>query len=709
MKKTTLCCFLVVFHVNGQDSKSRVDELLAMDLGNLLKVNIATGTPVEVSQAPSIASVISSQQIRLMGARNIVDVFKSIPGLHVGINSSFSAPSFWFRGITSTFSPHALVMVNGVSLKSAVRGDNHVVWAEFPIHAVERVEIIRGPGSALYGADAFSGVINIITKKGSDIKNNEVGGTVGSFDTYNTWFNYGFEIADWSVGLNFEFTKSDGFEQSINADAQTVIDSTGDALFNAGVFPSNPPDASLAPGNASFSFEALDLWISAENKNWDVNLGIQERNDIGVGYGIIEALDRSGRLAGYKNILKVALKPQDVAPDITMQGEVSYYRSSQEVESDILLFPKGALFGAFPDGLIGNPEWQEDTYKAEGKVNFTGVENHLFTLGGGYIWQDVYEVSESKNFNADLSPKPQGLVDVSGTDEVFLPTAKRENVYLYMQDIFQLAPDWTLTAGLRYDDYTDFGSTTNPRVALVWNISEGLTSKLLYGRAFRAPAFAETLTVNNPLALGNPNLTPEVIETTELAINYQIGDHFLFDINVFEYQIKDFINFIPDANATTATAQNLGRRDGKGLETELKYTPFEQLSYVVNYAYVSAKDKVLNTNVGIYPNHKGYFRVNWAYSEVIHYHLQATLVGERERVLGDIRPPLSGYQSVDMGIRFRSLEMRSDFELLVNNLFDEDIREPSAGTTDYGATSVNIPDDLPMAGRSVYLRLSKQF
>ena len=111
-------------------------------------------------------------------------------------------------------------------------------------------------------------------------------------------------------------------------------------------------------------------------------------------------------------------------------------------------------------------------------------------------------MTESKNFYADFSPRPNGVEDVSDTDEVFMPEADRESYFVYVQGVVQMAPDWELTAGGRFDDYTDIGSTTNPRLALVWSTSLNLTTKFLYGRAFRAPSFAELLTLNNPVALG---------------------------------------------------------------------------------------------------------------------------------------------------------------------------------------------------------------
>ena len=269
--------------------------------------------------------------------------------------------------------------------------------------------------------------------------------------------------------------------------------------------------------------------------------------------------------------------------------------------------------------------------------------------------------------------------------------------------------DWTLTAGVRYDNYSDFGSTTNPRVALVWETTEALTLKALYGRAFRAPGFAETITVNNPVALGNPDIQPEIMSSWELAANYMVDKNLAIDVNVFKYDLKDLINFVPDLNAPVATAQNAGERSGKGVEFELKYTPTEQVNILANYSYVKAEDDIQRREVGDYPNHQGYVQLDWQIVTHWSLHSQVSMVGERKRIPGDIRDELDGYTAVNLGISYVLAEHGIKFELLGKNIFDEDIREPSTGTNDNGATPVNIVNDLPQAGEVCISRLAGDF
>lgn len=700
--------FISTFLASVNAEPSRIEELMAMDLAEVLEIEIATGSLIELKNAPAVATVITSKDIALMGAQNLSQVLDTVPGMHVARNGQSMAPRFWFRGITTTYSPQTLIMVNGVSTKSVVRGDNHVVWGEYPIHSIARIEIIRGPGSALYGADAFAGVINIITKDHNQIVSPEVGVSIASFNTKNMWANAATSYNDWHVSANFEFTKSDGFDSRITTDSQSGLDAQGDALFKAGVLPFDPPDVSLAPGYANLSFEALDLWLAAENEWLKLNIGVQERKDIGMGQGVTEALDSQGRFGGYKHLYKAEVKPQAVSEDLSLSGELQYYRSSQEIEKQLLLFPEGAFFGAYPQGFSGNPGWQEETVQFELKTSYGGWDNHALTLGIGYLKQNLYEVTETKNFNADFTPKLEGLVDVSDTSEVFMPESDRHNFYFYMQDIIQLQQDWSLTAGLRFDDYSDFGSTINPRLALVWSGHPDITTKLLYGEAFRAPSFAETITVNNPVALGNPDIQPEKIDTLEASVSYRVSSQLSMNLSVFKYDIRDLINFVPDFNGATFTAQNVGERTGTGIELEGKYQYSKHLSLLGNYSFVRAKDELLNDDVGEYPAHQAYMRLNWQIQDNMYFHIQASVVGTRERIPGDIRESLEGYESVDLGGSYLFGESGIALSASVKNVFDRDIREPSTGVTD-GVTLANIPNDLPQAGQRFNISVSKVF
>jgi len=675
-----------------------IEESLEDFYGDEDFISIATGTKQLIRKAPSVATVITAQDIKSMGARNLVDVLDTVPGLHASRSGQNYSPEFWFRGISTTYTPQTLFMINNTSTKSSVRGDNHIIWGEFPIHAIERIEIIRGPGSALYGADAFSGVINVVTKKNNEQFNNEVGAKIGKFNTKNVWANSGFTLGSWQFSANFEYLASDGFEQKITSDAQTIIDQFG-ATFNT-------PPASLAPANIEVSFKSLDMWLSSENTFFNVELGLQDRSNIGTGQGPTETLDSYGRGAGYKKLASLTLKEQKLSDEFHIGGKLSYYASSQEIEKDFKLFPPRAFFGAFPDGFIGNPGWEEETTHLELNSRFSGFDKADVKIGIGYERQNVYKVVEEKNFLPDLTPRPNGLEDVSDTSEVYMPEADRENHYIYLQGVTQLAPDWELTVGARYDDYTDFGSTFNPRLALVWSTSLNLTSKLLYGKAFRAPSFAELIVTNNPVSLGNPQLTPEHIDTIELAFDYKYSPDLSINFNLYHYQIDDLISFVQDTNNVTATAQNQGKRTGNGFEAGIIFDANDNLTIHSNIAFAKADDDIADQDVGEYPGIQAYLRAEWSLNEYLKVNSQISYIGDRERVPGDTRETIDDYTLVNISTRYMFTN-NIELELMFSNIFDEDIREPSSAGTTFG--QINIPNDIPQAGRSFNIALTKTF
>ncbi|WP_085299004.1 TonB-dependent receptor plug domain-containing protein [Cognaticolwellia mytili] len=675
------------------------EESLADFYGDDEFISLATGSKKLIKKAPSVASVITAEDIRNMGARNLSEVLDTVPGLHVSKSGQNMAPEFWFRGISTTFTPQTLFMVNGTSTKSVVRGDNHTVWGEYPIHAIERIEVIRGPGSALYGADAFSGVINIITKKADKNRANEVGAKVGSFNTVNTWFNTQLELGNWQFSANFEYLSSDGYDGMIDADAQSALD--------AASAPNSIQPVSLAPGHVNVGFDAIDIWLSAENELFNVDLGFQERSDVETGQGALEAIDDQGNSSGNKHIVNIALKEIEFLPEYFATVKASYYGSSQSIDEDLRLLPPGTFSGAFPDGLIGNPGWEEETTHIELNTKYRGFDSTEISFGTGYERQNLYKVTESKNFFADFSPRPNGVEDVSDTAETFLPEADRESYFMYIQGVMQLAADWELTAGGRYDNYTDIGSAINPRLALVWSTSLNLTTKFLYGRAFRAPSFAELLTLNNPVALGNIELTPENIDTIELAFTYRYSPELSMDFNFYKYKIDDLITFVQNGNTGTATAQNQGERTGSGFEAHLIYHYQDNIVLRSNIAYVKAEDTIVNGNVGEHPSLQMYARVEWQINERLKLNSQISHIANRARVPGDVRAELNDYTLVNVTANYQFPSSDVALEFSVVNLFDDDIREPSSANVTAG--KINIPNDLPQAERSVYLAISKTF
>lgn len=655
-------------------------------------ISLATGMRTPIYKAPAVATVITADDIDKMGARTLSEVLETVPGLHVAHNAEFMAPKFQFRGITSTFNPQSLVLLNGHSLKSLVRGDSHSAWGAFPVHAIARVEVIRGPGSALHGADAFSGVVNIITKSASDIQKPELGASYGSFDSSNLWGSYFGRFLGWDYATTIEYQKTDGHNGTIKQDLQTLLDKNNS---QAGIAP-----ASYAPGKAYVGFEGIDLSMRFNKGNWQAVTYLQQRTNLETGQGLNQALDPYGQFSHKKFLVDVKYANANLIGDWGGEADVGYYYSDQNNEEYHRLLPKQHVDSAFPDGLVGSPSWNEDNKKIELRGLYKGILEHKITLGVGYQQAALYKAEEYKNFDKNLQPFPDGIKNVADTDEIFIPEAQRDNSYLFVQDVYHFLYDWELTIGARYDNYSDFETTINPRLALVWNNGLYTTTKLLYGRAFRAPSFAELLIVNNPVTLGNPNLQPETIDTIELAQNYQYGNELALDFNIFHYQINNAINFVPDENSSSATAQNIGEYRGIGLEANATYKPNNEHEFTFNYTFVHSQDKVTNEPAGNYPAHQIGARVYSQWSDKFSSKINWAFIGEQKRTAGDMRNAVSSYTKLDLAVTYH-INSHYRFELSIKNALDEEIFEPSKPpSADQAEASIKY--DIPMSGRQVF-------
>jgi len=331
-------------------------------------------------------------------------------------------------------------------------------------------------------------------------------------------------------------------------------------------------------------------------------------------------------------------------------------------------------------------------------------------MGTGYYIGEIYRVDEEKNFGIDPAtglPIPVGspLVDVSDTAFAFLKEGRRENTHVFFQDVWRFANDWEFTGGVRYDHYSDFGDTSNPRLALVWSARQNLTVKALYGEAFRAPSFAETGAQANPAILGNPKLRPETLKSYELAFNYKPADSFSANLNLFRYQWKDIIQFVPDVGGGTRTAQNAGEQKGHGFEFETIWEINTTFSVSANFAWQQSTDESADADAGNSPEKEFYVRLDWRLPDDWMINLQSNWVMDRNRVFNDPRPAIDDYAVVDANLRKSRFMKNWEFALLAKNLFNEGAREPSLN----GTPVPLIPNDLPLSGRSLMGELRYHF
>ncbi len=669
-------------------TQSEEDEL-ALAYGDKSFVTIATGTRQPIARAPSVASVITAEDIAAIGAADIDEVLETVPGLHVSRSPIGYNPIYTIRGIDTQYNPEVLMLVNGIPITGAYFGNRSQTWGGMPVENIARIEVIRGPGSALYGADAFAVVINIITKTATDINGTQLGARVGSFNSRDAWMQYGGTAGKYDVAAYLRAGHTDGQHQIIAADVLTGT------------------PFSLAPGPVNLGLDAIDGRIDLSRDKWRLRAGYQQRSNGKTGAGVASALDPVGTNYGERVNTDLTYQDANFAPNLDVTAQASYLFITEQ--SDLTLFPPGTNFGLgpFPNGVIGDPYKWERHLRFNVSAVYSGLQSHKLRFGTGTQDDDLYKTQEFRNYNLVgvpgfgylPTPIPGGLTQMTAADIFLTPHARRVN-YVYAQDEWNFTRDWYLTAGVRHDQYSDFGGTTNPRLALVWDTAYNLTSKLLYGQAFRPPSFAELYNINNPVAQGNPALKPETNQSVELAFAWQAASTLQANLNLFRYQMKDILRFVQNPDASY-TAQNSGKQHGQGMEVELVWDAADNLRLSGNYAMQHSIDETTNQDPGNAPRNHVYARADWDFMPRWKLDTQLNWIADRKREPGDNRPPIADYHTVDLTLHNKNKEGDWDFALKVYNLFGANALEPSPAPG-------LIPYDLPVAPRAAFFQLSHQ-
>lgn len=672
-------------------AQSSEEEELALVYGTQSTISLATGKQLPVRRAPAVATVISAQDIAATGATDLLELLETVPGIHVTRSSSYE-PLITIRGIFSgPTNPQVLLMQDGVPLVTQFDGNKTLRASGLPIENIARIEVIRGPGSALYGADAYAGVINLITKTAADIPGTRLGVRSGSFSSHQGWLQHGGKVGAAEVAAYLSVGSTDGFREIVTADAQTARDQRFGTR------------ASLAPGPVQVGHDDIDAQIDLRYTQWRLRAGYKLKRNEEVGAGVGSALDPVAKFKNKVVSTQLSWIEPALSPEWGAGASLSYsgLDLSAETGTYLQLSPPGTRFptGLFPEGFIGNPGRKEKQIRFASFADYAGIASHRLRFGLGYEHLDLYETSTYKNYllNPQGIPVPTGPVMDYNAIQPHIRPQQRELTYFSIQDEWILARDWALTAGLRHDRYSDFGGTTNPRLALVWDASADLTAKLLYGRAFRAPTFSEQYGIN-PVTTGNPALRPETIRTVEAALAWNVRPDTQLNLSVFHYQMTDLIRAIANPVPTPgSTYANVGSQNGRGFELEAVWNPGYKLRLSGHYAWQRAIDESINRDAGYAPRHHLYARAEWRFSGGWLASTQVNRVTDRRRTADDNRPAIADYTTFDLTLRHQRSDSPWEFSASLRNLFNADVREPSL------APGV-IPNDLPQAGRAGYLQ-----
>jgi len=665
-----------------------LEHFISLSLEDLisLETTIATASKQTTTKAPAVVTLITAEDIKATGATNLVDVLAGVPGLHIRTSQFGNRPLIQFRGAKGT---QTLLMIDGNSMVDLVWNFG-IFWKGLPASVIERVEIIRGPGSARFGADASAGVINVITKAAGKIDHSEVGARAGSFNTKSAWLQHGDNWDGFQIAMTANVTETDGNNPFIKVDGQTGRDE----LFNTSV--------SLAPGKAQYGYRNSDVRFSVAKEHWRLNTGYISNSKVQIGltgFGVLDSLTE-GNDSRYN--IDMFYNNADISKNWGLDIELRYQDLSYSSGAGFQERPPGFTdnTGVYPNGQINQQRSSERRVVFDASTLYKGLKKHSIRIGAGYTWQDLYSVEQLVNFGTgpDGNDLPAGgpLVDLSDTPFAFAPENTRQINHLYIQDIWTISDAWELTAGARYDDYSDFGSTVNPRLALVWQSTEKLTTKLLYGKAFRPPSYLE-LFDETSFTKPNSNLEPEQSQTWDLSFNYAARKNIQLTLNLFYFEHTDIIT----NSAASGQFQNNGDHDIQGVELEGRWQASKDINLYANYTYRDQADSRFRAIQEA--DQEAYFRADWGLLPKWNWNLQATFIGDRPRNTSganpDLRPSVSAYIVTDTTLRYAATNSW-EFAASIRNLFDTDARE---------FTGRGIPNDLPLPERSAYAEIRYKF
>jgi vitamin B12 transporter len=516
---------------------------------------IVTGAraPISAGDIGSAVTIITRDDIERRQVRYVSELLRAVPGFavsHTGVVGSQTQVRV--RGSEAN---QVLVLIDGIRANDPATGDEFR-WEYLSTANIERIEVVRGPQSALWGSDAIGGVVHIITQAGSDNPGLTAYLESGSENTLNGAVNGGFGGDNWSIGLGIEQLTTDGSNISRTGDENDDSDITTGSLHAR----FQPADAvalrfSVRSVDAYTQFDAVDFFVT----------GLPADSDVAT-----ESTQNYAQLAltfGHRD------------------SRVRHHLNAQYFDSD-------------NRNLV---EKLEDSSTASGRVTLgyqadVALGNNLLSLALEHE-ETGFEQRGAVGFG---DPNQDQEMDVTSAIADFQGRATDDITYLL---------------SVRFDDHSDFDDITTGRASLAWELGETTTLRANIGTGQKTPTFTERFGYFPGQFVGNPALKPERSLSYDIGIDQQLFDAASFQIALFEQDIEDEIDgFVFDPDTFLFTAENLDTKSKRrGVELSARWTVSDRLGLNFNYTYTDASEngaKELRR-----PRHAGSFHADYSFLE----------------------------------------------------------------------------------------------
>ncbi|MBI4641541.1 MAG: TonB-dependent receptor [Candidatus Tectomicrobia bacterium] len=596
--------------------------------GNVEEV-VITATRIETPsrEVASSITVITEREIENKQKTTVLELLRSIPGLDVVQQGGPGrVASIFIRGAKVE---HTLVLIDGVEVNDPISPGRAYDFANLTTDNIERIEILRGPQSTLYGSDAIGGVINIITKKGEGKPGFFISTQGGSFTTFreNAGVSGGNKRVNYSLGIS-------------------RFDTNGISA------------ASEKDGNR----EKDDY----KNTSLSGRLGLTPTEIFGI---------------------DVFLRYIDSRFDIDNFGGVGGDDPNRRSDSRQLFFRTEARLSLFDDlwdqklgfSLTDHDRNDNDDPDADHPLDFlrSSFSGQLLK----FDWQHNFVLHETNTLTLGLETEEEKGESDFRSESAFGPFTSRfeektaRTTGFYLQDQIKLLSSFFTTLGVRLDDHSRFGSEVTYRIAPAYLFKEtGTKIKATYGTGFKAPTLFQLFS-----SFGNENLNPEKSRGWDIGIEQDLWEKRLtLGVTYFRNDFDNLIDFVFDPSTFESGFENVAEAESKGIELFASIRPIDDLSIRASYTYTDTEDKSTGEELLRRPKNKFGLDLDYRFLEMGNVNLTLVYVGKRDDLdfstFPAARVALGSYTLVNLAA---SYAITKNFQLFgrVENLLDDQYEE----------------------------------
>ncbi|MFT4923997.1 MAG: outer membrane receptor for ferrienterochelin and colicins [Phenylobacterium sp.] len=689
------------------------------------QVSTASGWDEALRDAPAAMMIISRKDIEQRGYSSLGDIFADLPGFDaIGFGTTAQIVAYQ-RGYRTTAMQRTLIAINGVL-------DNHL-WThrltanhQYPMTAIERIEVLYGPAGSIYGPNAFLGVVNIITRQPDEVDEEDeqpywlnVSATLGEDNTRGFSLDGGGKLGDVNFNFALQQYRSDGASLD---DYPSWGFANANWLNNTDVWGPVLQHQSNGENYGHYLNPDDDWGLLSEISYHDTTLGVISWSTTR-GYGLYYAFDHAQPNASWQTGSRQFYLKHDTAINHKLKSKTLLKYHISDYRGDFAEAMVDSNEGQQNFSYVSISDWNTDNDSWKFRQDFEYQANDQLKVSGGlkYARKDLTKAYDICNYYADSfcsadngnddGPHGLGAGIFHSTDAQLtlgppplaniprLNKVKTSDKGAYVQ-LGWLPEHWRFSASLRWDDNSVYGAFFKPRLSAIHHLNDQSTIKLIYAEAFQEPA-PQQLYGGWTGRKANPDLQPEEVSNIELILMHQQGN-WSHDVSLYHAKYNHVIK---------EEAQNAGKRDVTGVEYRGNTTfanplgntdSVEDITANFYYSWTDAKSAITydhdidewidgRAELGDIARHKISAAVNLPWSEAININLKANWVGDRTLYLRNkLRAQgkkADSYTTVDLTLNWSFNPMADHpvkLKLAITNLFDKAYYHPGGEAADSG-------------------------